>query len=60
MKQEKFLFVVNINLNKGQVKFQVNFQYEIVKTQGDLFTLSNITTGEEQHVGDRIIKYSLC
>ena len=48
-KSEKFLFVVNICIGqKTNVNFQVNVQYKIVKLEGELFTLENIITGEEQ------------
>ena len=43
-----------INLNKGKVNCQVNVEPNVVKIDGDLFTLEK--TGEEQHVGDRTIK----
>ena len=48
----------HFKLNKGRGKFQFRFQHKIVKIEGDGFTLSNIITGEEQNVGDRIIKDS--
>jgi hypothetical protein len=42
--------------NKANVKFQTNFKYKIVKIDGDCFTLENVITGEEQNVGDKIIR----
>ena len=47
-----------IKLNKGKVNFQVKLNHNIVKIEGGLFTLSNVKAGEEQHLGDKIIKYS--
>ena len=45
-----------IHVKKTNVKFQINFQYKIVKIEGEFFTLENIITGEEQSIGDKIIK----
>ena len=45
-----------IKLKKSHVKFQVNFQYKIVKIEGEFFSLENIITGDVQSIGDKIIK----
>jgi uncharacterized protein involved in tolerance to divalent cations len=39
-----------------KVKFQTNFKYKIVDIKGGFFTLENVITGEEQNIGDNIIK----
>ena len=44
-----------IHMKKTNVKFQKNFQYKIVKIEGDFFTLENIITEERQSIGNRII-----
>ena len=43
-------------MKKTNVTFQVNFQYKIVKIEGEFFTFENIITGEEQIIGNKIIK----
>jgi hypothetical protein len=42
--------------NKCNVKFQVNFSYNIVKIEGGFLTFENVITGEIQNIGDKIIK----
>ena len=40
------------------MNLQINFKYNIVKIEGDVFTLSTILTDDVQHVGDLIITNS--
>ena len=45
-----------IELKNSNVKFQVNFEYRIVKIDGEFFSLENVNNGEVQSVGNKIIK----